>query len=65
MTWRASSTTGLAYIYEWSTTLADPWFTFDPDSTTSNLATPVEEITVDVPDALLGNSKLFLRVRAE
>ena len=59
------STTGLAYIYEWLTTLADPWFTFDPDPTTSNLATPVEEITVDVPDALLGNSKLFLRVRAE
>jgi hypothetical protein len=59
------TTTGVNYIYEWSTTLSEPWGVFTPDSASSNLASPVEEITVDVPDVLLSNPKLFLRVRAE
>jgi autotransporter-associated beta strand protein len=58
------ATTGLTYTYESSGTLGNDWAVFTPDSEVSNNATPVEEITVDVPDALLLNAKLFLRVKA-
>ena len=63
---RRSSTlsTGVTYSYEYSTTLSGAWTTFTPDSAASNSGTPTEEITVDVPDALLTNSKLFVRVKA-
>jgi len=56
---------GLNYIYQYSTTLSEPWADFTPDSAVSNEATPVEEITVTVPSSLLNESKLFLRVKAE
>jgi hypothetical protein len=57
--------TGLAYTYEWSATLTGTWSTFTPDSATSNSGTPVEEITVKVPSALLlANPKFFVRVKA-
>lgn len=60
------ATTGVTYTYESSTTLSGTWpgFTPDVDPPVSNNATPVEEITVDVPDALLLNPTLFLRVKA-
>lgn len=63
---RRSSTLaiGVAYSYESSTTLSGAWAPFTPDSTATNSATPTEEITVDVPDLLLGNAKLFVRVKA-
>jgi fibronectin-binding autotransporter adhesin len=61
---RKQSLTGLAYTYESSTTLAGAWPSFTPDSTTSNSGDPVEEITVDVPNALLANPALFIRVKA-
>ncbi|MCB1131356.1 MAG: hypothetical protein KDN05_09525, partial [Verrucomicrobiae bacterium] len=57
-------TTGVAYTYESSTTLSGAWDPFTPDSETSDSATPVEEITVDIPDALLAEPKLFIRVKA-
>jgi autotransporter-associated beta strand protein len=56
-------TTGVTYSYESSTTLGG-WPGFAPDSTVSNNATPVEEITVKVPNALLANPSLFVRVKA-
>jgi hypothetical protein len=61
------TTTGLTYSYESSTTLSNPWDVLTPDGTpSSNNATPVEEITVTVPAALINaNPKLFLRVKAE
>ena len=60
------ATSGLNYSYEWSTTLSNPWDVLTPDgSPSSNNATPVEEITVTVPAALINdNPKLFLRVKA-
>ena len=58
------STSGLAYIYEWSTTLSGNWGTYAPDSAVSNNSTPVEEVTVKVPAAQLANPRLFVRVRA-
>jgi autotransporter-associated beta strand protein len=61
---RKQSLTGLAYTYESSTTLAGAWPTFTPDSANSNGGDPVEEITVDVPNALLANPALFIRVKA-
>jgi autotransporter-associated beta strand protein len=61
---RKQSLTGLAYTYESSTTLAGAWPSFTPDSVTSNGGDPVEEITVAVPNALLANPALFIRVKA-
>ena len=61
---RKPSLTGLVYTYEYSTTLAG-WTDFTPDSTSSNSGDPVEIITVDVPNALLGNTNLFVRVIAK
>jgi autotransporter-associated beta strand protein len=61
---RKQSLTGLTYTCESSTTLAGAWPSFIPDSATSNNGDPVEEITVDVPDALLADPALFIRVKA-
>jgi autotransporter-associated beta strand protein len=61
---RKQSLTVLTYTYESSTTLAGAWPTFTPDSATSNNGDPVEEITVDVPNTLLANPSLFIRVKA-
>ncbi len=61
---RKLSLTGLAYTYQYSTTLAG-WTDFTPDSTSSNSGDPVEIITVDVPDALLANPAIFVRVVAK
>lgn len=58
------ATTGVTYVYESSTTLGGSWSPFTPDSANSNSATPVEEVTVDVPDSLLAEPKLFIRVKA-
>jgi autotransporter-associated beta strand protein len=58
------ATTNVSYTYEYSTSLEGSWTTFTPESATSNSATPTEEITVDLPDALLTNTKLFVRVKA-
>ncbi|MEY3895505.1 MAG: hypothetical protein RLZZ214_1024, partial [Verrucomicrobiota bacterium] len=38
---------------------------FTPDSATSNSGSPVEEIIVDVPNILLANPALFVRVTAQ
>jgi autotransporter-associated beta strand protein len=59
------ATSGVVYTYESSTDLIGIWPGFTPDSTVSNNATPVEEITVTVPATLLANPRIFLRVRAE
>ncbi len=61
---RLTSFTGIVYTYEYSTDLAT-WTTFTPDTTTSDSGNPVEAVTVDVPDALLANPKLFVRVSAK
>ena len=59
---------GLTYIYESSTTLSDPWDAFAPVTNPPgavSISDTVEEVTVEVPAALLANPKLFLRVKAE
>ncbi|MFM2170497.1 MAG: hypothetical protein RI957_726 [Verrucomicrobiota bacterium] len=62
---RATPTsTSVAYTYESSTTLSGDWPGFTAVSEVSNNASPVEEITVTVPAALLENPRLFIRVRA-
>ncbi len=61
---RVTDLTELTYTYESSTDLTD-WELFTPDGTTSDSGTPVEVITVDVPDALLAEPGLFIRVLAE
>lgn len=55
--------TGLEYRCESSTDLATGWQPFDPKAETSNGGTEVEEITIDLPDALLEEPRLFIRVR--
>jgi autotransporter-associated beta strand protein len=57
-------TSGLTYVYESSTTLTGTWPTFTPLSAISNNASPVEEITVTVPNALLAEPRIFLRVKS-
>jgi hypothetical protein len=60
---------GLSYVYQYSTTLSEPWDAFVsetplPDSV--SISDTVEEVTVTVPAALLNaNSKLFVRVAAQ
>jgi plastocyanin len=60
---------GLSYVYQYSTTLSEPWDTFAsetplPDSV--SISDTVEEVTVTVPAALLNaNTKLFVRVQAQ
>jgi autotransporter-associated beta strand protein len=61
---RKPSLTGLTYVYQYSTTLGS-WTNFTPDGTTTNSGNPVEAITVDVPNTLLANDKLFVRVLAQ
>jgi hypothetical protein len=57
---------GLTYTYEYSTTLvAEDWQAFTPDSASTNSGDPVEIITVDLPNVLLTNPKLFIRVNAQ
>lgn len=59
------ATTNVTYTFEYSTTLSGTWPTFVPLSQTSNNGTPIEEITVTLPSALLTEPKLFLRVKAD
>jgi hypothetical protein len=61
---RLTSLTDLSYSYESSTGLTT-WAPFTPDGTSSNGGSPVETITVDVPNALLTNPGLFIRVLAK
>ena len=56
---------GLSYIYQSSITLGAPWAAITPLATSSNSASPVEEISVTLPPSLLTNPKLFLRIKAE
>ena len=58
------ASTGVTYTFESSTTLNGAWTPFTPDSATSDSNTPVEEITVDVPDSLLSEPAIFIRVKA-
>jgi hypothetical protein len=64
-----TKSSGLSYVYQYSTTLSDPWDAFAsetslPDSV--SISDTVEEVTVTVPAALLNaNSKLFVRVAAQ
>jgi autotransporter-associated beta strand protein len=61
---RVPSITGMHYVYQYSTTL-ESWTAFTPDGTATDSGSPVESITVDVPNALLSNGKLFVRVIGE
>lgn len=60
---RQPGLTGLSYMYESSTTL-NGWSPLTPVTETTNSGSPVEEITVTVPAALLANPKVFVRVKA-
>ncbi len=62
---RKPSLTRLAYTYQYSSTLSGTWDTFTPAAITSDNGEPVELITVDVPDDLLADPVLFVRVKAE
>ncbi len=60
---RTASLTGLSYTYEYSTSLSEPWESFTPAVTpVSDSGSPVEQITVTVPAALLAEPRLFIRV---
>ncbi|MCX6872981.1 MAG: Ig-like domain-containing protein [Verrucomicrobia bacterium] len=59
---------GLAYVYQWSATLSEPWDVFTPviDPPATSISATVEEVTVTVPAVWLeNNSTLFLRVKAQ
>jgi autotransporter-associated beta strand protein len=55
---------GLSYTCEWSATLEGSWIPFTPVSETSDAATPVETVTVELPAELLAAPALFVRVKA-
>jgi autotransporter-associated beta strand protein len=61
---RKPSLSGYAFSYQSSLTLSGPWSSLTPDSEASNNGNPIEQITVDVPDALLAEPKVFVRVLA-
>lgn len=61
---RGPAVSGLTFSYEYSTSLAG-WTPFTPDSAVTNGGTPIEAITVDLPNALLTNPKIFVRVIAK
>ena len=60
---------GLTYNYQYSTTLSAPWVSFMSATTPppASLSTTVEEVTVEVPAALItaNPNTLFVRVKAE
>ena len=60
--------TGLSYVYQYVTTLGNPWTEFtpvtDPPAAVS-VSDTVEEVTIQVPAGLLTNSRFFVRVKAE
>ena len=64
-----TKSSGLSYVYQYSTTLSEPWDAFvseTPLPDAVSISDTVEEVTVTVPAALLNaNSKLFVRVKAQ
>ena len=60
---------GLTYNYQYSTTLSAPWVSFMSATTPppASLSATVEEVTVEVPAALItaNSNTLFVRVKAE
>jgi len=56
--------TGLTYTYSYSTDLLN-YSDFTPDAEVSDNGGAVEEVTITLPAALLGNPKLFLRITAQ
>ena len=60
---------GLTYIYQYSTTLSEPWVPFMSATTPPpvSISGTVEEVTVEVPAALIAANPttLFVRVKAE
>jgi hypothetical protein len=64
-----TKSSGLTYIYEYSTTLSEPWASFESVTTPTpvSLSDTIEEVTVEVPAALItaNSSKLFVRVKAD
>jgi hypothetical protein len=61
---RKPALTGLRYSYVYSTSLVGEWPSIAPVSEDSDQGDPVETITVAVPNSLLTNQKLFIRVLA-
>lgn len=60
---RKPSLTGLAYTYQYHTSLTGAWTAFTPAVTpTTNGGDPVEAVTVTVPAVLLTEPKLFIRI---
>lgn len=60
---RKPSLTGLAYTYQYHTSLTGAWTAFTPAVTpVSNGGDPVEAVTVTVPAVLLTEPKLFIRI---
>jgi hypothetical protein len=60
---RKQSLTGIAYTYEYHTTLNGAWTPFTPAVVpVSNGGDPVENITITVPAAQLAKPNLFIRV---
>jgi hypothetical protein len=60
---RKPSLTGLAYTYQYHTSLTGAWTAFTPAVTpTTNGGDPVEAVTVTVPAVLLTGPKLFIRI---
>ena len=64
-----TKSSGLTYIYQYSTTLSEPWVSFESVTTPppASLSATVEEVTVEMPAALItaNPGKLFVRVKAE
>ena len=59
---------GLGYVYQYSTTLSEPWVAFESGTLPApvSISDTVEEVTVTVPSTLIqGNARLFVRVKAQ
>jgi autotransporter-associated beta strand protein len=60
---RKPASSGLSYVHEYSTDL-NAWQTFNPVTLVPNDGDPVESVTVELPPALRGLNRIFIRVRA-
>ena len=64
-----TKSSGLTYIYQYSTTLSEPWVSFESVTTPPpvSLSATVEEVTIEMPAALItaNPGKLFVRVKAQ
>ncbi|MDP0491458.1 MAG: autotransporter-associated beta strand repeat-containing protein [Verrucomicrobiota bacterium JB023] len=62
---RASDLTGLDFQYTYATSLEDGFVPFTPDAVLSDMGSPIETVTITLPEALSAEPTLFLQIIAD